>query len=92
MTKEDILAPFYKQNKNGLDEWVSYEDALSAMSEYGKQQCIAFMNWTLSSECDVYQCTDEDQWTNVNDSTDSIPTEQLYEIYLKQQSNDTMGI
>ena len=28
MTKEQILAPFYKQNKGGLEEWIDYSDAL----------------------------------------------------------------
>ncbi|HRH57834.1 MAG TPA: hypothetical protein PLS10_09285 [Chitinophagales bacterium] len=38
MTKEQILAPFYKQNKGGLEEWIDYSDALDVMDIYAAQE------------------------------------------------------
>lgn len=28
---QDIIQPYYKQNKGGLEEWVDYEDVLEVM-------------------------------------------------------------
>jgi hypothetical protein len=44
-TKEEILDPYYKQNNNGLDEWVEYSDALKSMEIYAKEVAIAFSEW-----------------------------------------------
>lgn len=72
-------------------EYLHYEmnqfqklNAYEAMDLWAKQQSIAFMNWTLQSDCH-YSCSDENQWTNINNSIDSITTEQLYELFIKQQ-------
>lgn len=46
---------------------------------------IAFMNWTLSDECS-YSCTDEDQWTHIYDSYESITSEQLYQKFIEQKN------
>ena len=37
-TKEDIIAPYYRQNNGGLDEWVDYADVFKIMDEYAAQQ------------------------------------------------------
>lgn len=62
-------------------------DPESAMDEWSKQQSIAFMNWTLESGCQ-YSCTDENQWTNINDPYDSITTEQLHDKFIEQQTEN----
>jgi len=49
----------------------------------GQSDAIAFMNWTLQGDC-MYGATDEDQWTH-NETGESITTEQLYELFLKQK-------
>lgn len=46
----------------------------------GKEDAVAFTNWTLTSECDTYTCTDEDQWTNIY-THENITTAQLYDIF-----------
>lgn len=84
MTKEEILDPFRKMSDSSTS-WVYEEDAIKAMDEYAKQQAIAFMNWTLSSDCDTYSCTDENQWTNIFTS-ENITTEQLYNQFIDQQN------
>ena len=48
MTKQEILAPYYKQNKGGLNEWIDYSDALKAMDLFAKQQAIAFARFVIS--------------------------------------------
>jgi hypothetical protein len=73
-------------NDCSLLEAQEYSNVVVAMEEYAQQQAVAFMKWTLQSQCE-YSCTDEDQWTNINDATESITTEQLYEKYIAQQSN-----
>jgi hypothetical protein len=60
-----------------------------AMDEWAKQQAIAFMNWTLESGC-PYSCTDENQWTNINDTYESITTAQLHDKFIEQQNKKTM--
>lgn len=55
--------------------------------DLAKQQAIAFMNWTLTSECDTYNCTDEDQWTNIY-TQENITTEQLYNQFIEQQNKE----
>lgn len=78
------------EGEHGGAEWHTdkaiAEDIFKAMDAHAKQQAIAFMNWTLQSNCQ-YSCTDEDQWTNINDSTDSITTEQLHHQFIEQQNN-----
>lgn len=64
--------------------WRSFEPAIL---EYAKQQAIAFMNWTLSGECDTYNCTDEDQWTNIY-TNENITTERLYNIFIEQSNKE----
>lgn len=86
MTKEEILAPCIKMS-NASTYWVYAEDATKSMEEWAKQQAIAFMNWTLESGCQ-YSCTDENQWTNINDPSDSITTEQLYNQFIEQQNKE----
>lgn len=50
-----------------------------------RQHAIAFMNWTLSGECDTYNCTDEDQWTNIY-TQEVISTEQLHQLWQQSKS------
>jgi len=33
MNIDEILKPYYKQNKGGLDEWIDYYDAKEAIKE-----------------------------------------------------------
>ena len=37
-TKEEILEPYYHQNKNGLEEWIEYSDVLYAMEVYHQEK------------------------------------------------------
>ena len=48
LSAEEILQPYYKQNHNGFQEWVDYEDALKAMELYANQpqQPIDFIHGT----------------------------------------------
>lgn len=48
-----------------------------------KKEAVAFSNWTLSSGCDTYTCTDEDQWTNIH-TQENITTAELYDIFKKE--------
>lgn len=48
-----------------------------------KKEAVAFVNWTLSSGCDTYTCTDEDQWTNIY-TKENITTAELYDIFKKE--------
>jgi len=34
---DEILRPYYKQNKGGLDEWIDYYDAKQAIKEIASQ-------------------------------------------------------
>lgn len=52
MTKQEILAPYYKQNKGGLNEWIDYSDALKSMDEWARQQAIAFFKFCLPGPTD----------------------------------------
>lgn len=49
-----------------------------------EEDAVAFVNWTLSSECDTYTCTDEDQWTNIY-TQENITTAELYELFKQQK-------
>lgn len=60
-------------------EWLDESPSL-APDQSGKEDAVAFMNWTLEGDCQ-YSCTDENQWTNINDPLDSITTSQLYDIF-----------
>lgn len=74
------------EGENGGAEWHTDKaiavDIYKAMYEYA----IAFMNWTLEVDCQ-YLCTDENQWTSINDPDDSITTEQLHEKFIEQQQS-----
>lgn len=61
-------------------EWLDESEPAAGREE----DAVAFVNWTLSSECDTYTCTDEDQWTNIY-TQESITTAQLYELFNKQK-------
>lgn len=50
------------------------------------EDAVAFLNWTLSSECDTYTCTDEDQWTNIY-TKESITTAELYKLFKQNQKS-----
>lgn len=82
MTKEaEVLAD--KIYMRGYKDNGLISDAANDIDAFAKQQAIAFMNWTLQAQCQ-YQCTDENQWT-LYESGENITTEQLYDIFLKQQ-------
>jgi hypothetical protein len=85
-TKESMLAPYVKMS-NSSSYWVYAEDAKISMDKWAKHQAISFMNWTLEIGC-TYTCTDENQWTNINDPYDSITTEQLHEKFIEQQTEN----
>jgi len=49
---EDLLKPYYKQNNNGLEEWIDYEDALKVLGHQQTQFSLlkqlydaAIMQW-----------------------------------------------
>jgi hypothetical protein len=67
-------------NMNRL--WKSFQPVIL---EYAKEQDISFMNWSLRADC-PYSCSDENQWTNINDPYDSITTEQLHDKFIEQQN------
>lgn len=90
----DDIVEFVRGEKVSPDEvftdeqlkgWAEENGYVKTMSAYAKQQAIAFMNWTLESGC-PYSCTDENQWTSINDPDDSITTEQLHEKFIEQQN------
>lgn len=98
MTKEEVLKiiddKFYTDyifdgedevRQDALDRDALADEILTNVKSYAKQQAIAFMNWTLSGDCDTYSCTDENQWTNVF-TNQNITTEQLYNIFIEQQN------
>jgi hypothetical protein len=84
MTKEEILSNRVAGNDAGV---YSDDEIYIAMDEWAKQQAISFINWTLESGCQ-YSCTDENQWTNINDPYDSITTAQLHDKFIEQQSQE----
>lgn len=83
MTKEEVYRKHHVYAE--FDLVPNKESALSAMDEYAKQQAIAFMNWSLQSECPYY-CADENEWTNTIDLRDTITTEQLHDKFLEHQN------
>lgn len=82
MTKEECIDKYVGAYWRKLSPQTA-EGMKEALAEYAKQQATAFMNWTLSNDCH-WQCTDEDQWTI---ATESITTEQLYELFIQQNEN-----
>jgi len=89
MTKETLLDPHlkYAWKCDESEAVIPYSAAEKAMDIWGRQQAIAFMNWTLESDCQ-YSCTDENQWTSINDASDSITTEQLHNQFIEQQNEN----
>lgn len=75
---------FYNGWLEGRADMFAQVKGIGKYKDSGKEEAVAFMNWTLSGDCDTYNCTDEDQWTNINDPLDSIATAQLYDIYKQQ--------
>lgn len=86
MTKDEVIASMaiVAINKENTI-YLSLLSTKAAMDEYAKQQAIAFMNWSLQSDC-PYSCSDENQWTNIDDPCDSITTEQLHDKFIEQQN------
>lgn len=82
MTKEEIIKKHMSTPPRSGLEWV---EILDAMDEWAKERTIAFTNWTAEGDCQ-YSCTDEDQWTSIDDPLVSITTEQLYNIFIEIQS------
>ena len=84
LTKEELLLPGYKIISDYPGSYVcfSYSDPaiFNTMEDYAKQEAINFMNWTLRGDC-LYSCTDEDQWTHIDESEETLTTEQLFEKY-----------
>ena len=84
MTKEEILKPHYKQNNNGLDEWVDYEVALNSMDFFAEQECIGFTEWAFGDDINPFIFV-KGKWMQANGNSASWSTKQLYQLYLKSK-------
>ena len=85
-TKEEILRPHYRQNNNGLDEWIDYDDALTSMDEYAEQECIGFGQWV--SHSDWVYLPSKKLWYNEEDEENITPLTdaEIYQYYKAQLS------